>query len=312
MGTVEDVSDVAAISGVESRIAAIRTRIGSISGQAARTADPLANDLTTDIGEPVDPRAGFDAFGNVYQSALVAAGITSGGAGSMGDGSILGDTTSEQITTGFSSASALGGSLGVESIGSPSAYSSYASTTVSSGAVGLLDGAVRVGYGGTSMIATGSGWMPLSGGGSGQSVGRVGGYGEMPVPAELAAYGNGRIPPDALQSIGQGGHRLYAPAAQQWQRMVDAAAAHGVTMQVTDSYRSYDQQVELAARKGLYKDGGYAATPGTSNHGWGLALDLDTDQGGALAWMKQHGHEFGFVEAVPREPWHWEYRPTQA
>lgn len=327
--TVEDVSDIAAIAGVDSRIAAIRSRIGSLTGQSTRAADPLANDLTMDIGDPTDPRAGFDAFGSVYQNALVAAGITAGGS-DPGTGADMGGEISSAGTTGttgFTSASTLGASMGIESLGSsgsPSAYSAYDAGSAGFGGsdgASLLGGAVRVGYGGTSMIATGSGWMPLPGNGtsgysgvsgSGRSAGQVGGYGDMPVPAELAVYGNGRIPPDALQTIGQGGHRLYAPAAQQWQRMVDAAAADGVTMRVTDSYRSYDQQVELAGRKGLYKDGGFAATPGTSNHGWGLAVDLDTDQGGALAWMQQHGHEYGFVEAVPREPWHWEFRPMQA
>jgi LAS superfamily LD-carboxypeptidase LdcB len=55
--------------------------------------------------------------------------------------------------------------------------------------------------------------------------------------------------------------------------------------------------------------GALAARPGTSNHGWGLALDLDLD-GAAQSWMREHGWQYGFVESVPREPWHWEYRPA--
>jgi LAS superfamily LD-carboxypeptidase LdcB len=50
-----------------------------------------------------------------------------------------------------------------------------------------------------------------------------------------------------------------------------------------------------------------AATPGTSNHGWGLSVDLDLDAT-AQAWMRQNGARYGFVEDVPREPWHWTFR----
>ncbi|MCU1361298.1 MAG: peptidase and DD-carboxypeptidase VanY/endolysin [Ilumatobacteraceae bacterium] len=146
----------------------------------------------------------------------------------------------------------------------------------------------------------------------GASVGQIGGYGSMPVPSELASYGNGRLPPAALESIGQGGHKLYAPAAESWKSAVAAARADGIDLKVTDSYRSYDQQVDLANRKGLYKDGGLGATPGTSNHGWGLAVDIDVSKPSAMAWVKANGYKYGFVEAVPREPWHWEYRPAQA
>jgi zinc D-Ala-D-Ala carboxypeptidase len=88
--------------------------------------------------------------------------------------------------------------------------------------------------------------------------------------------------------------------------MSDAAAA-GIEIGVTDSYRSYESQVDLARRKGLYSQGGLAATPGTSNHGWGLSVDLDLDAT-AQAWMRQNGARYGFVEDVPREPWHWTFR----
>jgi len=148
--------------------------------------------------------------------------------------------------------------------------------------------------------------------GAGSSVGQVGGYGKMPVPADLAAYGNGQIPIDSLETIGQGGHRLYAPAAESYKALVAAAKLDGIDLTVTDSYRTYDQQVDLAARKGIYADGGLAAVPGTSNHGWGLAVDFNVNSPAALEWLKNNGHSFGWVEAVKREPWHWEFRPTQA
>jgi LAS superfamily LD-carboxypeptidase LdcB len=64
-----------------------------------------------------------------------------------------------------------------------------------------------------------------------------------------------------------------------------------------------------------------AAVPGTSNHGWGLAVDLcggierfGTPQYG---WMLANAGRFGFVHpgwADPgngrEEPWHWEYTGT--
>lgn len=152
----------------------------------------------------------------------------------------------------------------------------------------------------------------LLGVGGAGSAGRIGGFGPMSVPPGLAGYANGRVPPEALHPIGQHGHRLHGPAAVAWDQLVHAAAADGIEIRITDSYRSFDQQVDLAARKGLYRDGGLAATPGTSNHGWGLAVDADVRDPAVLDWMRANGWRFGFVEAVPREPWHWEYRPHQA
>lgn len=125
-------------------------------------------------------------------------------------------------------------------------------------------------------------------------------------PAALAAYGNGRIPPSALTSIGHGDHRLWAPAAEAYTAMEQAAAKDGVRLKVTDSYRSYEGQVDVARRKGLYSEGGLAAKPGTSEHGWGLSVDLSLD-GRAQAWMRTNAARFGFEENVPREPWHWTF-----
>jgi D-alanyl-D-alanine carboxypeptidase len=126
--------------------------------------------------------------------------------------------------------------------------------------------------------------------------------------AALPAYGNGRIPAEALTPIGRGNHRLAAPAAAAFRELEAAAKRDGVTFGVTDSYRSYEAQVDLVKRKGLYSQGGLAARPGTSDHGWGKALDLDLDPK-AQAWMRANGGKYGWVENVPREPWHWAFQP---
>jgi LAS superfamily LD-carboxypeptidase LdcB len=134
-------------------------------------------------------------------------------------------------------------------------------------------------------------------------------YGSLVPPADLAAYGNGRIPAAALAPVDAGPHRLWAPAATAFGRLLDAARAEGIDIGITDSYRDLAAQERLAVEKGLYAQGGLAATPGTSPHGWGLAVDLDLDAA-AQAWMQQRAWQFGFVEDVPREPWHWTFRPA--
>ena len=131
------------------------------------------------------------------------------------------------------------------------------------------------------------------------------------IPTDLAAYGNGRIPATALERVGATGHKLWAPAAESLTRLIADAKRDGVTIGITDSYRSYDEQVSLARRKGLYSQGGLAAKPGTSEHGWGMAADLDLNAG-ALSWMRTNASRYGFAENVPRESWHWAYRPPSA
>ncbi|WP_448072968.1 M15 family metallopeptidase [Georgenia yuyongxinii] len=129
------------------------------------------------------------------------------------------------------------------------------------------------------------------------------------VPADLAAYGNGRIPATALAPVGSAGHKLWAPAAEAFEQLLEAATAQGVKIGITDSYRSFEIQEDVVRRKGLYSEGGLGARPGTSPHGWGMAVDLDLDPAGQ-AWMRANASRFGFVEDTPREPWHWGFRPS--
>lgn len=72
------------------------------------------------------------------------------------------------------------------------------------------------------------------------------------------------------------------------------------------SYRTYDQQVYFW---NLYQQGGNtAARPGTSNHGWGLAVDLATPAMRAL--LDRIGAPYGWSKAwsdAPGEWWHIKY-----
>lgn len=121
-----------------------------------------------------------------------------------------------------------------------------------------------------------------------------------------AAVGrNGRLPDSALVEVAPG-ERLQPAAAEAFLALRDAAREAGVALPVNDSYRSYQEQVDVAARKGLYSEGGLAARPGTSSHGLGLSVDLQLDAQ-AQSWMRANASRFGFDEDVPREPWHWTY-----
>ena len=75
----------------------------------------------------------------------------------------------------------------------------------------------------------------------------------------------------------------------------------------------YAEQVRLYGEKPEL-----AAVPGTSDHGWGLAVDLcgGVERFGTpqYAWMVANAGRFGFLHpgwADPgngrEEPWHWEY-----
>lgn len=124
---------------------------------------------------------------------------------------------------------------------------------------------------------------------------------------------NGRFNQAELQTVSvpnKGGtqYRLNAEAAADYERMVKAAEEDGVTWDINDAYRSYDQQVNVAQSKGLYSQGGLAAVPGTSNHGWGSAIDLKLNRK-AQRWVNANAHNFGFT-TIANEPWHWEHKAS--
>lgn len=117
-------------------------------------------------------------------------------------------------------------------------------------------------------------------------------------------YANGRLPAFALAPVGQGAHRLWPDAAAAWTQLVTAAKADGINIRITDSYRTYTQQVTAKQTKP-----GLTATPGRSNHGWGLAVDVDL-AGNTGQWLAKNSARFGWVNPKSiGEPWHYEYAP---
>lgn len=142
-----------------------------------------------------------------------------------------------------------------------------------------------------------------------------------PAPAAACAgrsttgYANGNIPRASLCPLSYtSGEVLRADAAASFNRLTEAyRAARGIPICVTDAYRDYATQVRLYRERP-----GFAAVPGTSQHGWGVAVDLCggiQDYGSsAYAWMKTNAGRFGWVHpawAEPggsmQEPWHWEF-----
>lgn len=127
---------------------------------------------------------------------------------------------------------------------------------------------------------------------------------------------NGRIPASAMcQLETAAGQMLRCDAQAAFDRLSKAFEARfGAPISVTDAYRDYATQVILKRRKGRM-----AATPGTSNHGWALAVDLGSgiNSFGTAQhqWMRANAPRFGWIHpgwarqtgSLP-EPWHWEFR----
>jgi LAS superfamily LD-carboxypeptidase LdcB len=109
-------------------------------------------------------------------------------------------------------------------------------------------------------------------------------------------------------------HRLRADAAFAFNAMAhEYAGAFSTPLCVTDSYRSYDAQVRVAAEKP-----DLAADPGHSNHGWGLATDLcggiESFDTPTHQWMVDNAPRYGWfhpawaeIDGSMPEPWHWEF-----
>lgn len=163
------------------------------------------------------------------------------------------------------------------------------------------------------------------------------------MPSALVGKKNGRLLPSDLQTVkglaGGADIRLVRPAARSFAAMQAAALKDGHTLKVATadrSYRPYASQEQIFRarytphrlprpgaryweRQWWVKKPGVAAAavPGTSNHGWGLAVDCGEENDGdkgtesfttpTLSWLKVHAHSFGFSWEIQSEPWHLRY-----
>ena len=136
-----------------------------------------------------------------------------------------------------------------------------------------------------------------------------------PCTTASTSYPNGLFPTSALCPLWQAPGEMLSPrAAASFNAMSQAYARQtGSPICVTDSYRTLSQQYVTKAKRGRF-----AARPGTSRHGLGMALDLcggiNNFGSPAHLWMKQNAPLYGWFHpswagpggATP-EPWHWEF-----
>lgn len=139
------------------------------------------------------------------------------------------------------------------------------------------------------------------------------------------AYSNGRLPARALAEIKKPQealqhHQEGTAEGGRGFRQARRGATRSLASTSTSRTRTAPSRAEQVALKGAVK-GPYAATPGTSNHGLGLALDLGSNINVAASaehkWMDSAAKTFGWEnpwwakDNNPAngqfEPWHWEY-----
>lgn len=156
-------------------------------------------------------------------------------------------------------------------------------------------------------------------------------------------YDNGQAPASILATLaGQPEANLREDAASAWARArTQAQADKGITLSVVGWYRSLSEQATIFNARydprqtgsGPYGDvrwwngvryvrvtGAAAAVPGTSNHGWGTAVDV-ADFGTVGEWddprrvatidiLRHHGWTDDEGRDVG-EPWHLVYEPSK-
>lgn len=164
------------------------------------------------------------------------------------------------------------------------------------------------------------------------------------LPSSLDGARNGQLDPALLVSYlpPGGGAPLVLLDIASWafQAMLHDAETVGFRLMATsasDSYRTYDQQAKVFRERhhrvsyhtDLWWDGSYwalnltdpptapSALPGTSNHGWAVAVDLaeqrDADAAPeslsqqAIEWLVRNAARFGISAELQIEPWHWRY-----
>ena len=129
----------------------------------------------------------------------------------------------------------------------------------------------------------------------------------------VAGGSNGRLDPVVLCDVGSD-ERLRADAARAYAALAVAYRSRfGTAPCLIDGYRTLGEQQQLRRTKPRF-----AARPGSSEHGWGLAIDLgcgvQSRQSVQHTWVRVNGPGFGWTNpewarsgGSRPEPWHWEF-----
>lgn len=132
-----------------------------------------------------------------------------------------------------------------------------------------------------------------------------------------------------LKALGNGGYRSYQ--GQVKQRLLRIrCGAKGEPLTKPLDLKTQPAMADIKgskSRAGIYvpkngecKKSGPAAKPGTSRHGWGVAVDLDrssyygsnkrSDQNEGFRWLNKYGVQYNWVFNVGSEPWHIVWMPA--
>ena len=128
-------------------------------------------------------------------------------------------------------------------------------------------------------------------------------------------HSNGEIPDSELQALSfSPGNKMNKKAAAAMEEMNKAYKAdNGSNLTINEAYR--DCATQIRYRKELGEKAA-PAPPCISNHGWGLAADIEVGEFGSSTynWLKANAHKYGYVHPAWAEPgrrnpeqWHWEY-----
>ena len=128
-------------------------------------------------------------------------------------------------------------------------------------------------------------------------------------------HSNGGIPDSELQTLSfSSGNKMNKKAAAAMEEMNKAYKAdNGSDLIINEAYRDCATQIRYSKELGSRAA---PAPPCVSNHGWGLAADIEVGAFGSSTynWLKANAHKYGYVHPAWAEPggsnpeqWHWEY-----
>lgn len=160
-------------------------------------------------------------------------------------------------------------------------------------------------------------------------------YKKMVLPKELVPMKDetGKLTPEML-TTSINGAKFWRWAGIAFNQMYKDAEKAGFKLQNIGDFRSYDQQLKMFKERYSTTDGGRkpqvtrtwdgktwylkpkmspSSSPGKSNHGLGLAIDLNVTDAKVLNWLCTNAPSYGFYlqsdnPASPEfENWHWQY-----